>query len=77
MNPLDQLIALDAAEKARLGVEATPAEIAQQPEMWRDTARRFAAAAVAAMCNPRPAIPVAWPLPEAKCLFLGVGCPAT
>ena len=47
MNPLDQLIALDAAEKARLGVEATPAEIAQQPEMWRDTARRFAAAAPA------------------------------
>ena len=45
MNPLQQLLALDAPEKARLGVEATPGEIAQQPEMWRDTARRFAAAA--------------------------------
>jgi tagatose-6-phosphate ketose/aldose isomerase len=45
MNPLLDLIALGAPEKARLGVEATPAEIAQQPEMWRDTARRFAAAA--------------------------------
>ena len=47
MNPLKQLLALDEAEKGRLGVEATPAEIAQQPEMWRDTARRFAAAAPA------------------------------
>jgi len=45
MNPLLDLIALGASEKARLGVEATPGEIAQQPEMWRDTARRFAAAA--------------------------------
>jgi tagatose-6-phosphate ketose/aldose isomerase len=44
MDPLQQLLNLDAAEKARLGVEATPAEIAQQPEMWRDTARRFAEA---------------------------------
>ena len=47
MNPLQRLLALDAAEKAALGIEATPAEIAQQPEMWRDTARRFADAAPA------------------------------
>jgi tagatose-6-phosphate ketose/aldose isomerase len=45
MNSLQRLLSLSAAEKARLGIEATPAEIAQQPEMWRDTARRFAAAA--------------------------------
>jgi len=45
MNPLQRLLSLDADEKARLGVEATPVEIAQQPEMWRDTARRFAEAA--------------------------------
>jgi tagatose-6-phosphate ketose/aldose isomerase len=45
MNPLDRLLALDASEKAALGIEATPAEIAQQPEMWRDTARRFVVAA--------------------------------
>jgi len=45
MNPLQQLLNLSGDEKARLGVEATPAEIAQQPEVWRDTARRFAAAA--------------------------------
>ena len=47
MNPLQKLLDLSADEKARLGVEATPAEIAQQPEMWRDTARRFADAAPA------------------------------
>jgi len=47
MNPLQRLLALDASEKARLGIEATPSEIAQQPEMWRDTARRFAQAAPA------------------------------
>lgn len=47
MNPLQRLLALEAAEKARLGVEATPAEIAQQPKMWRDTADRLAAAAPA------------------------------
>jgi tagatose-6-phosphate ketose/aldose isomerase len=47
MNPLQRLLALDAAEKTALGIEATPAEIAQQPEMWRDTARRFADAAPA------------------------------
>jgi len=47
MNPLQRLLALPAEEKARLGTEATPAEIAQQPEMWRDTAGRLAAAAPA------------------------------
>jgi len=47
MNPLQQLLNLSADEKARLGIEDTPAEIAQQPEMWRDTARRFADAAPA------------------------------
>ena len=47
MNPIQRLLALPAEEKARLGVEATPAEIWQQPEMWRDTARRFAEAAPA------------------------------
>jgi len=47
MNPLQRLLAFPAEEKARLGVEATPAEIWQQPEMWRDTARRFAEAAPA------------------------------
>jgi tagatose-6-phosphate ketose/aldose isomerase len=44
-NPLQRLLDLTAEEKARLGVEATPGEIAQQPEMWRDTARRFAESA--------------------------------
>jgi tagatose-6-phosphate ketose/aldose isomerase len=47
MNPLQRVLALEAGEKARLGIEATPAEIAQQPEMWRDTARRFAESAPA------------------------------
>ncbi len=47
MNPLSRLLALDPEEKARMGVEATPSEIAQQPEMWRDTAGRFAKAAPA------------------------------
>lgn len=47
MNPLQRLLALDAAQKTALGIEATPAEIAQQPEMWCDTARRFADAAPA------------------------------
>ncbi|MFB3881667.1 MAG: SIS domain-containing protein [Armatimonadota bacterium] len=47
MNPLQRLLTVPAAEKTRLGVEATPAEIAQQPEMWRDTARRLAEAAPA------------------------------
>ncbi len=45
MDPLRHLLALSGEEKARLGVEATPAEIAQQPEMWRDTAQRFSEAA--------------------------------
>ncbi len=47
MNALERLLAMNDREKADLGVEATPAEIAQQPEMWRDTARRFAEAAAA------------------------------
>ena len=47
MDPLQSLLSLSEQDKARLGVEATPAEIAQQPEMWRDTARRFAEAAPA------------------------------
>ena len=47
MNPLQRLLALSAAEKARLGIEATAGEIAQQPEMWRDTAQRVVAAAPA------------------------------
>jgi len=45
MNALGRLLALNDRGKADLGVEATPAEVAQQPEMWRDTARRFTAAA--------------------------------
>ena len=47
MNALQRLLSLSDDEKTRLGVEATPAEIAQQPEMWRDTARRFAEASAA------------------------------
>ncbi len=47
MDPLQQLLELDGAEKTRLGVEATPGEIAQQPDMWRDTASRLASAAPA------------------------------
>ncbi len=70
MNPLEQLLALDATEKARLGVEATPAEIAQQPEMWRDTAQRFIAAA--------PAIreqieQIGLPASPAEIVFAGAG----
>jgi tagatose-6-phosphate ketose/aldose isomerase len=45
MNALEELLSRDETEKRRLGIEATPAEIAQQPEMWRDTARRVAAVA--------------------------------
>ena len=45
MTALQHLLSLPAAEQARLGVEATPAEIAQQPLLWRDTAARVAAAA--------------------------------
>jgi tagatose-6-phosphate ketose/aldose isomerase len=45
MNALGQLMARDAAEKKLLGIEATPGEIAQQPEMWRDTAGRLSEAA--------------------------------
>ena len=47
MNPLQRLVGLDDEEKKRLGVEATAEEIAQQPEMWRDTAARVRAAAPA------------------------------
>jgi tagatose-6-phosphate ketose/aldose isomerase len=70
MNPLQQLLALDAAEKARLGIEATPAEIAQQPEMWRDTAYRFVSAA--------PAIrglikQIGLPTAPAEIIFAGAG----
>ena len=65
MNPLQRLLALSEEEKARLGVEATPAEIAQQPEMWRDTARRFAVAA--------PAIRKLLPDPPAEVIFAGAG----
>ena len=46
-NPLRHLLLLGSPEKVELGVEATPAEIAQQPEMWRDTAQRFGDAAPA------------------------------
>jgi len=47
MNPLQHLLSLPDGQKRALGVAATPAEIAQQPEMWRDTARRFTEAAPA------------------------------
>ncbi len=45
MSALQDLLSLHAEDRVRLGVEATPAEIAQQPELWCDTARRFAEAA--------------------------------
>lgn len=44
-DPLQRLLRLSPEEKARLGVEATPGEIAQQPAMWRDTAQRLAGVA--------------------------------
>jgi tagatose-6-phosphate ketose/aldose isomerase len=44
---LQCLLGLAGLEKSRLGVEATPGEIAQQPYMWRDTAQRFAEASPA------------------------------
>jgi len=47
MNALQELLSLGGAEAERLGAAATPGEIAQQPETWRDTASRFAAAAPA------------------------------
>ncbi len=65
MSPLQRLLSLSEEEKARLGVEATPGEIAQQPEMWRDTARRFAEAA--------PAIRKLLPAPPAEVIFAGAG----
>jgi len=70
MNPLLELIALPEAEKNRLGVVATPAEIAQQPAMWRDTARRFAEAAphVAALLEQ-----VGLPGSQAELVFAGAG----
>jgi tagatose-6-phosphate ketose/aldose isomerase len=70
MNPLQQLIALPDGEKERLGVVATPAEIAQQPAMWRDTARRFAEAApeIAALFAR-----VGLPGGQAEIVFAGAG----
>jgi tagatose-6-phosphate ketose/aldose isomerase len=70
VNALQRLLALPASGKSRLGIEATPTEIAQQPVMWRDTARRFAAAA--------PAIrallaKVGLPGGEAEVIFGGAG----
>jgi len=42
MNALQRLLSLSPQERTQLGVEATPSEIAHQPEMWRDTAGRVA-----------------------------------
>ncbi len=41
-DALSKLLALPAAEKARLGADSTPREIHQQPFIWRDTVGRFA-----------------------------------
>lgn len=41
-DALTKLLELPADEKERLGAVCTPEEIAQQPFIWRDTARRFA-----------------------------------
>lgn len=41
MNPLFRLLALPHPEKQERGLLYTPAEIAQQPETWRTTHRRF------------------------------------
>ncbi len=38
MHSFHEILGLSAGEKTRLGVEYTPAEILQQPEMWRETA---------------------------------------
>lgn len=40
---LDQLLALDDAQKAQMGVQHTPKEIRQQPDMWIQTAEIVAA----------------------------------
>jgi tagatose-6-phosphate ketose/aldose isomerase len=70
MNALEELLSRSAAEKRRLGIEATPTEIAQQPEMWRDTARRVAAAApqLQALCAQ-----VGLPGSAAEIIFAGAG----
>ena len=65
MNPLQRLLSLSEEEKTRLGVEVTPGEIAQQPEMWRDTARRFAETA--------PIIRKLLPDPPSEVIFAGAG----
>lgn len=70
MNPLQHLLSLSDKEKARLGIEATPAEIAQQPEMWRDTAQRFAEAAPAIQ---RLLSRIALPGSGAEVIFSGAG----
>jgi tagatose-6-phosphate ketose/aldose isomerase len=70
MNPLQRLLSLSDKEKARLGVDATPAEIAQQPEMWRDTARRFADAAPAIQ---RLLSAIGLPGSGAEIIFTGAG----
>jgi tagatose-6-phosphate ketose/aldose isomerase len=41
VNPLFRLLALPHPEKQERGLLYTPAEIAQQPETWRTTHRRF------------------------------------
>jgi tagatose-6-phosphate ketose/aldose isomerase len=43
VNPLFELLELDAVTRQSRGVEHTPAEIAQQPDLWRETARLVAA----------------------------------
>jgi tagatose-6-phosphate ketose/aldose isomerase len=70
MNALEELLSRSAAEKRRLGIEATPTEIAQQPEMWRDTARRVTAAApqLQALCAQ-----VGLPGSAAEIIFAGAG----
>ena len=70
MNPLQRLLNLSEADKSRLGAEATPAEIAQQPDMWRDTARRFAAAAPAIK---KLLAQVGLPGSSAEIIFSGAG----
>jgi len=39
MNVFEQLLATSEAEKKRLGIQYTPSEIAQQPEMWLKTSQ--------------------------------------
>jgi tagatose-6-phosphate ketose/aldose isomerase len=42
-DALTKLVELPGAEKEKLGAVHTPREILQQPEIWRDTVRRFTA----------------------------------